>query len=115
MKKLFLFIGLLGLNFAFSQETEVEFTTDNSWLKAGLTAGIPVGDAGDAASFTLGVDLRGQYLINPNFGVGLATGYNHFFAKDELDDLDLFQQRFFYVTILHQPVCFLVLISVTDS
>ena len=48
MKKLFLFIGLLGLNFAFSQETEVEFTTDNSWLKAGLTAGIPVGDAGDA-------------------------------------------------------------------
>ena len=69
MKKLFLFIGLLGLNFAFSQETEVEFTTDNSWLKAGLTAGIPVGDAGDAASFTLGVDLRGQYfnLYNRQF------------------------------------------------
>ena len=89
MRKLFLLIGLFGLNTIFGQETEVELTADNSWLKAGITTGIPVGDAGDAASFNLGVDLRGQYLINPNFGVGLATGYNHFFAKDELEDFGL--------------------------
>ena len=89
MRKLFLLIGLFGLNTIFGQETEVELTADNSWLKAGITTGIPVGDAGDAASFNLGVDLRGQYLINPNFGIGLATGYNHFFAKDELDDFGL--------------------------
>jgi hypothetical protein len=79
----------MGLNVTFSQETEVEFTTDNSWLKAGVTAGIPVGDASDASSFILVVDLRGQYLINPNFGIGVTSGYNHFFAKDQNEDFGL--------------------------
>jgi len=89
MKKLFLFIGLISMGSIFGQETTMDITPDNSWLKAGLTAGVPVGDAGDFASFNLGLDLRGQYLINPNFGIGLATGYNHFFAKDEFEDFGL--------------------------
>ena len=87
MKKLFLFTALiLGTSPIFAQETELDITSDNSWLKAGLTAGIPVGDASDVSSFNLGVDLRGQYLFNPNFAIGVASGYNHFFGKDGFDD-----------------------------
>ena len=47
MKKLFLIIGLLGLSPIFAQQTEIDITPSNSWLKAGLTAGIPLGDASD--------------------------------------------------------------------
>ncbi|WP_111307417.1 hypothetical protein [Confluentibacter sediminis] len=88
MKKVFLIIGLsLGLSPIFAQQkTEINITPKNSWLKAGLTAGVPVGDASDVSSFNLGVDLRGQYLFNPNFAIGVASGYNHFFGKDGLDD-----------------------------
>jgi hypothetical protein len=86
MKKLFLCIGLMGLSPIFAQETEIEITPDNSWLKAGLTAGVPVGEANDYASFNLGLDIRGQYLFNPNFAIGVASGYTHFFAKDDFED-----------------------------
>ncbi len=90
MKKVFLLIGLsLGLNPIFAQDTELDITSDNSWLKAGLIAGVPVSDAGDASSFNLGLDLRGQYLFNPNLGIGLASGYTHFFGKDGFDDFGI--------------------------
>ncbi|WP_100611393.1 hypothetical protein [Confluentibacter lentus] len=89
MKKLFLGIALLGFSSMFAQETEINITPDNSWFKAGVTAGIPVGDASDVASFNLGLDLRGQYLFNPNFAIGVASGYTHFFAKDGLDDFGI--------------------------
>jgi hypothetical protein len=88
MKKLFLFIGLLGLSSTYAQEP-VDITPDNSWLKAGLTAGIPVGDASDVASFNVGLDFRGQYLVTPNFGIGVASGYNHYFGKDGFDDFGM--------------------------
>lgn len=86
MKKLILIIGFLGLTPLFAQEEEIEITSKNSWLKAGLTAGVPVGDASDVSSFNLGLDLRGQYLFNPNFAIGLASGYNQYFAKDDFED-----------------------------
>ncbi|MDB2462608.1 hypothetical protein N9W61_00685 [Algibacter sp.] len=90
MKKLFFIpVVLLGFSQLFAQDTEIDITSDNSWLKAGLTAGVPVSDAGDVSSFNLGVDLRGQYLINPNLGIGVASGYNHFFGKDGFDDFGI--------------------------
>ena len=90
MKKVFLIIGLsLGLSPLFAQDDEIDFNSDNSWLKAGLTAGVPVNDAGDASSFALGLDLRGQYLFNPNLGIGLASGYTNYFGKDGNDDFGI--------------------------
>jgi hypothetical protein len=88
MKKLFLIIGigLIGSTSIFAQETEIDITPNNSWFKAGLTAGVPVGDAGDISSFNLGLDLRGQYLFNPNFAIGVASGYSHYFGKDSFED-----------------------------
>ncbi|HLV15197.1 MAG TPA: hypothetical protein VKY41_08455 [Xanthomarina sp.] len=89
MKKIFLVIMIFGLTPIFAQQNEVEFTPKNSWLKAGLTAGIPVGDASDLSSFSLGLDLRGQYLFNPNVAIGVASGYSHYFGKDKFDDFGL--------------------------
>ncbi|WP_178984978.1 hypothetical protein [Winogradskyella helgolandensis] len=90
MKKVFLIIGItLGFSPLFAQEDDIDLNADNSWLKAGLTAGIPVGDVDDASSFALGLDLRGQYLFNPNLGIGLASGYTNYFGKDEADDFGI--------------------------
>ena len=87
MKKVVLFLATLCYGLSYAQDIpEVDITTKNSWFKAGLTAGVPMGDAKDISSFNVGVDVRGQYLFTPHFGVGIASGYNHFFGKDEFDD-----------------------------
>ncbi|MCG2612396.1 hypothetical protein LZZ90_12850 [Flavobacterium sp. SM15] len=91
MKKLFLIfgIGLLSLNTINAQENEAEITPSNSWFKAGITAGVPVGDASDVSSFNLGLDLRGQHMVTRNIGIGIASGYNHYFAKDDFEDFGM--------------------------
>lgn len=87
MKKIILLLGLVTLGFTQAQEVQnKEITEKNSWLKLGMQAGLPTGDTSDAASFTLGVDARGQFLLNPNFGIGVATGYHHYFGKNNFDD-----------------------------
>lgn len=95
MKRLFLVAVLLGFNSVFAQD-DTEITSDNSWLKAGLITGVPVGDASDVSSYSLGADLRGQYLINPNIGIGIASGYNHFFGKDGVDDFGVIPAAGFF-------------------
>src|SRR5690606_1440298 len=89
MRNLFLVALLLGLSPIFAQETDmedVELTPDNSWLKLGLTAGVPVGDANDASSFACGADIRSQYLFNSNLGIGKASCYTPFFGKDNIEE-----------------------------
>lgn len=87
MKKVILLFAIIVGTASFAQD--VNINAKNSWLKLGLNAGIPVGDAADASSFALGLDLRGQYLVTPHFGIGLTSGYNHFFGKDGADDFGL--------------------------
>lgn len=85
MKKLLLLVALIGFNSVFAQEDDIDISPENSWLKLGITAGIPVGDVSDVSSFNLGIDARGQYLVNPNVGIGIASGYTHYFEKDNFD------------------------------
>ena len=89
MKKVLLVIVLLGFTPIFAQQNEINITPNNSWFKAGITAGIPVGDANDFSSVNLGLDLRAQYLFTPNFAIGGVTGYTHFFGKDGVDDFGI--------------------------
>src|SRR5690606_41200611 len=88
MKKIVLVLSLFTATFAFSQEN-IEIIPDNAWFKAGVKVGVPIGDVADFSSVTAGVDFRGQYLVNPNFGIGIASGYSHFFGKDGADDFGL--------------------------
>lgn len=87
MKKLILFMAVTVLTGKLmAQQTEAtEITKKNSWLKAGVNAGVPFGDLGDVSSFTLGLELKGQLMETNHVGIGLTTGYNHFFAKDDFD------------------------------
>ena len=67
----------------FAQKTTTaDITKKNSWLKIGLNAGVPVGDIADFSSFVAGLELKGQLMETNHFGIGLTTGYNHFFAKN---------------------------------
>lgn len=85
MKKIILVAAIMcSTAVVFAQET-TEITSKNSWLKAGLSAGVPVGDVADFSSFVLGLDLKGQLMSTPHLGIGLTTGYNHFFAKDNFE------------------------------
>ena len=88
MKKIILIIGLIGISPVFAQQAE-KITAENSWFKAGLNVGLPIGDIADAASLTVGADVRAQHLVTPSFGIGVASGYTHFFGKDNVSDFGL--------------------------
>lgn len=89
MKKIILLVAMLVAGATFAQKHEVDVNSKNSWLKVGLNAGLPVGDIDNASSFALGLDLKGQYLVTPNFGIGLASGYTHLFGKNDTDDFGI--------------------------
>ncbi|WP_068595915.1 hypothetical protein ACF3NR_04235 [Vaginella massiliensis] len=79
MKKLVLaaavaVFGIAGVN---AQTTGVE---------GGVHVGIPVGDVSDVSSFNIGIDVAYLYPIAQNFKLGLASGYDHFIGKDDVDD-----------------------------
>lgn len=94
MKKIFYLLVFLTSSFIFAQSGG-DISSSNSWLKAGIEAGIPVGDVSDSHAFTLGIDFRGQYLVTSKFAIGLKTGYTHFFPKDNFESFGLVPVAFF--------------------
>ncbi len=87
MKQFLLAISWISCHLVLAQDLVI--TPDNSWLKAGIHVGVPISDTADLSSMAAGVDFRGQYLVNPNFAIGVASGYSHFFGKDTVDDFGL--------------------------
>lgn len=84
MKKLVIVcMALMSGTVLLAQKTE-EITKKNSWLKLGINAGVPVGDISNYSSFVAGLELKGQLMETNHVGIGLTTGYNHFFAKNNL-------------------------------
>ena len=71
MKKIFLLAAMAVFGFASAQ----------AGFKLGAHIGIPVSDAGDASSFTLGLDGAYMWNVAPSFDLGVATGYSHFIGK----------------------------------
>ncbi len=49
-------------------------------FKLGVMGGASVPQ--ENAAGNIGLDLGYQHLVTPNFGLGLVTGYNHFFGRD---------------------------------
>nr|WP_299340483.1 outer membrane beta-barrel protein [Allomuricauda sp.] len=56
---------------------------DRSSFKAGLTAGIPVGDASEVSSFSIGFDVNYHWGISRLLDVGFATGFLNAFGDTE--------------------------------
>ena len=75
INKSILGLGLLTLGFANAQNSDMR-----NMLKVGINGGIAV--PAENASANVGVDLSYQNLITPGFGLGVATGYSHFFGKE---------------------------------
>ncbi len=67
-----------------------DINKDNSWLKLGVALGLPVGDVANFSSFALGLDAAGQFMRTDNFGLGIASGYTHYFKKSEVASADDF-------------------------
>ena len=51
-------------------------------FRAGLSGGIPIGDAGDLATFAIAVDLGYLFEISDTFDAGPTIGYSHSFGDD---------------------------------
>ena len=66
---------------ATAQTNGTDITKRNSWLKVGANIGVPVGNASNYSAVAAGIELKGQLMETNNLGIGLTTGYNHFFPK----------------------------------
>lgn len=76
LKQLILGAGIMAGGLMSAQSSDM-----TNMLKVGLLGGVSTG--GNTAA-NLGVDVAYQNLITPGFGLGIATGYNHYFGKDRM-------------------------------
>lgn len=75
MKKVILAVAMGVLSISFVQAQSMKNT-----LKVGVLGGVAVPN--ENAGGNAGVDVAYQNLITPHVGIGIATGYNQFFGKD---------------------------------
>ena len=71
MKKLFC-IALIALT---TYTVHAQFT-------AGVSGGLPIGDSGDIALFSIAVDLGYLFDLDDNLSAGPITGFSHSFGDD---------------------------------
>ena len=79
MKKLFLCAAVAV--FAFANVNAQEF-------KAGVSAALPIGDAGDIATFGVALDVAYLFEVSEEFQVGPSVGYSHSFGDSDIIDED---------------------------
>lgn len=75
IRKVISIIGILVVGLLSAQDSKM-----NNMIKVGLNAGLAL--PANNASASLGVDFAYQNLVTPGFGLGIATGYSHFFGKE---------------------------------
>lgn len=56
---------------------------DKDKFKVGFNAALPIGDAADFSSFSLGLDVQYHYGVSKVFDLGIATGFTNAFGKTE--------------------------------
>jgi len=84
MKSLVCSIALSFLTVSAFAQNETEptpITPVNSWLKVGANGGIPIGNFGDHYNAFVGIELNGQFMSTRHLGLGVASGYTHYFSK----------------------------------
>ncbi|SIQ76658.1 hypothetical protein SAMN05880574_12425 [Chryseobacterium sp. RU37D] len=74
-KQAILLSGILTASVVSAQNAKM-----NNMIKVGANAGLAV--PSDNVSASVGVDVAYQNLITPGFGLGIATGYTHYFGKN---------------------------------
>jgi len=56
-------------------------SSENTWFKVGLNAGVPLQPTN--SSFILGLDASLQFLETKASGIGIKSGYSNYFSADE--------------------------------
>ncbi|MCC2591427.1 hypothetical protein [Chryseobacterium sp. MFBS3-17] len=76
-------LGILASGMLFAQE-QPQPKYDNPQMTNMIKIGGAVGLAVPAenAAWSLGLDVAYQNLVTPGFGLGIATGYTHYFARE---------------------------------
>lgn len=81
MKKLLLVMAIVACGFTASAQD----------FRAGISGGIPTGDASDFATFAIAVDLGYILEISDTFDAGVTAGFSHSFGEEingfEVDDV----------------------------
>lgn len=72
----------LTLNCAIAQDVDLsKMSSKNTWFKVGLNAGLPLqATSTKESSFILGLDASLQFLETKASGIGIKTGYSHYFS-----------------------------------
>lgn len=78
MKKTFLTTLIIMTLMAFNANAQ-----DRSNFKAGLLAGLPVGDASEVSDFAIGLDVTYHWGVSEWLDAGLSTGFLNAFGKTE--------------------------------
>ena len=71
---------ILGIILFTAYTSSAQDTSYQNMIKVGLNGGASLPTENAAAS--VGVDLGYQHLVTPGFGVGIMTGYNQFFGRE---------------------------------
>ncbi|MDD7886991.1 outer membrane beta-barrel protein [Flavivirga sp. 57AJ16] len=58
-------------------------------FKAGINAGLPIGDAGDLTTFAIAVDLGYLFEVSDAFEVGPTVSYQHFLKDKDIITEDI--------------------------
>ncbi|ROI10655.1 hypothetical protein EGI11_01810 [Chryseobacterium sp. H3056] len=75
IKKSILALGVVTAGLVSAQSADM-----NNMIKIGVNGGIAV--PAENAGGNLGLDVAYQNLVTPGFGLGIASGYSHFFGRD---------------------------------
>lgn len=78
IKKTVLALGVVTAGLVSAQSSDM-----NNMLKLGANVGLAV--PAENASMAAGLDLAYQHLVVPGFGLGIATGYTHYFGRENGD------------------------------
>ena len=92
MKKLFLVaaIAVFGISNTYAQ----------TGLEVGVNFALPVGDADDYSTFTLGFDVAYLFEVSENFNAGIASGFTNAFG----DSYNFLGQSYDYDDVQFIPV-----------
>ena len=57
-----------------------KMSSKNTWFKVGLNAGVPLNPTN--STFVLGLDASLQFLETKASGIGIKSGYSHYFSNN---------------------------------
>lgn len=79
--KILLIFSVLATHTAMAQKPDLsKVSSKNTWFKVGLNAGVPLDPADNKLStFVLGLDASVQFLETKASGIGIKSGYSHYF------------------------------------